>query len=126
MDTDCDSVGQRQPVCQCASKSAVQRWLSGFPIALCLLLSLSSITVCLLMSFKTFLLENRLQMELDKASVFHPAHSAFLNEDGTLIPELSTSVGELIEQVHVISSGCNWHVGTDPCDCLTDAPRACA
>lgn len=102
MDTASDSVGEFKPMCQCATKSMVQRWRSSFPVALCVLLSLSSITVCLLMSFKTFQLENRLQMEMDKASVFHPPHSAFLNEDGTLIPELSTSVGKLVEEKVVL------------------------
>lgn len=100
MDTASDSIAESKPVCQCAPKSAVQRWLPGFPIALCLLMSLSSVTVCLLMSFKTYELENRLQMEMDKASIFHPPHRAFLNEDGTLIPELSTPIGTLMEEVH--------------------------
>lgn len=103
MDTASDSIGESKPVCQCAPKSAVQRWLPGFPIALCLLMSLSSITVCLLMSLKTYQLESRLQMEMDKASVFHPPHGACLNEDGTLIPELSTSIGRLVEEVHILS-----------------------
>lgn len=98
MDTASDSIGESKPVCQCAPKSAVQRWLPGFPIALCMLMSLSSITVCLLMSLKTHQLENRLQMEMDKASIFQPPHRACLNEDGTLIPELSTSVGRLVEE----------------------------
>lgn len=100
MDTARLSNGESKPVCQCAPKSAVQRWLPGFPIALCLLMSLSSITVCLLMSLKTYQLENRLQMETDKASIFHPLRTACLNEDGTLIPELSTSIGQLVEEVH--------------------------
>lgn len=100
MDTDSDSIGESKPVCQCTPKSLVQRWLSGFPIALCLLMSLSSVTVCLLMSFRTYQLENRLQMEMDKASSFHPQHRVFLNEDGTLIPELSTPIGRLVEEVH--------------------------
>lgn len=52
------------------------------------------------MGFKTFMLENRLQMEMDKASIFHPPHTACLNEDGTLIPELSSSIGKLVEEVH--------------------------
>ncbi|XP_056238232.1 collagen alpha-1(XXIII) chain-like isoform X2 [Seriola aureovittata] len=102
MDTASDSIGESKPVCQCATKSAVQRWLPGFPIALCLLMSLSSITVCLLMSFKTFQLENRLQMEMDKASIFSPPHRAFLNEDGTLIPELSSPIGKLVKEEMVV------------------------
>lgn len=99
MDTASDSMGESKPVCQCATKSVVQQWLPGFPIALCLLISLSSVTVCLLMTFKTFELENRLQMETNKASTFDPPHRAFLNEDGTLIPELATPVGQLVEKV---------------------------
>lgn len=99
MDTASDSAGERKPVCQCAPKSSVQHWLPGLPIVLCLLMSLSSVTVCLLMSFKTFELENRLQMETRKASIFEPSRTAFLNEDGTLIPELATPIGEFMEEV---------------------------
>ncbi|KAK2904068.1 hypothetical protein Q8A73_010725 [Channa argus] len=98
MDTTSDSIGKIKPVCECTPKSWVQRWLPGFPIALCLLMSMSSITACLLMSLRTFQLESRLQTELDKASLFHPQHRACLNEDGTLISELSTSVGKLVEE----------------------------
>lgn len=101
MDTASDSAGESKPVCRCAPKSVVQQWLPGFPIVLCLLMSLSSVTVCLLMSVKTYELENRLQMEMHKASVFEPPHRAFLNEDGSLIPELATPIGELMEEVHV-------------------------
>lgn len=101
MDTASDSMGESKPVCQCAPKSVVQRWLPGFPVALCLLISLSSVTVCLLMSFKTFELENRLQMETNKASTLDPPHRAFLNEDGTLIPELAAPIGQLVEKVLV-------------------------
>lgn len=99
MDKSSDSVQDSKPACQCVTKTSVPRWLPGFPIALCLLMSLSSITVCLLMSFRTFQLENRLQMELDKAFIFHPPHRALLTEDGTLIPELSSSIGRLVEEV---------------------------
>lgn len=102
MDTASDSNGESKPVCQCAPKSAVQRWLPGFPIALCLLMSLSSVAVCLLMSFRTFQLEERLQMEMNKASIFQPQHRAFLNEDGTLIPELSSPIGRLVEEKVVV------------------------
>ncbi|TKS72439.1 hypothetical protein D9C73_006513 [Collichthys lucidus] len=102
MDTANGSIGETKPVCQCASKPGVQRWLPGFPIALCLLMSLSSVTVCLLMSFKTYELENRLQMEMNKASVFHPPHRDFLNTDGTLVPELSTPIGRLVEEKVVV------------------------
>ncbi|KAM7000360.1 uncharacterized protein LKV04_005277 [Tautogolabrus adspersus] len=98
MDTASDSIGESKPVCQCAPKSVIQRWLPGFHIALCLLMSLSSVALCLLMSFRTFQLENRLQMEMGKASIFQPKHAAFLNEDGTLIPDLSTSIGRLVEE----------------------------
>lgn len=99
MDTASDSIAESKPVCQCAPKSAVQRWLPGLPIALCLLLSLSSVAVCLLMGFRTFQLESRLQMEMNKASIFQPPHRAFLNEDGTLIPELSTPIERLVQEV---------------------------
>lgn len=93
-----ESMEERKPVCQCAPKSSAQRLLPGFPVALCLLISLSSITVCLLMSFKTYQLERRLTTEMQKASVFHPPHMAFLNEDGSLIPELENPIGQLVEE----------------------------
>lgn len=101
MDTATDPMDERKPVCRCAPKSAVQLWLPGFPVALCLLMSLSSVTVCLLMTSKTYELENRLQMETNKAPVSDPPHAAFLNDEGTLIPELAIPVGQLVEQVHV-------------------------
>lgn len=99
MDTATDITDERKPVCRCAPKSAVQLWLPGFPVALCLLMSLSSVTVCLLMTSKTYELENRLQMETNKAPVSE--HAAFLNDEGTLIPELANPVEQLVEQVHV-------------------------
>lgn len=107
MDAASDSMGESKPVCQCAPKSVAQRWLPGFPVALCVLISLSSITVCLLMSFKTFELENRLQMETNKASTLEPPYRAFLNEDGTLIPELAAPIGQLVEKVFAACSAFN-------------------
>lgn len=94
------SNGEGKPVCQCATKSGVQRWLPGFPIALCLLMSLSSVTVCLLMSFRIHRLENRLHMEMDKGIIQHAPRGSFKNEDGTLISELSAPVGKMVEEVH--------------------------
>lgn len=101
MDTETDIMDERKPVCRCAPKSAVQLWLTGFPVALCLLMSLSSVTVCLLMTSKTYELESRLQMETNKAPVSEPPHAAFLDDEGTLIPELANPVEQLVEQVHV-------------------------
>ncbi|MEQ2167448.1 hypothetical protein GOODEAATRI_004319, partial [Goodea atripinnis] len=98
--TNSRSNGEDKPVCQCATKSGVQRWLPGFPIALCLLMSLSSITVCVLMSFRTHQLENRLHMEMDKASILQAPQRSFKNEDGALISELSAPVRMLVEEVH--------------------------
>ena len=99
MDTARDSSGESKPGCQFAPRSGLRQWLPGLPIALCLLLSMSSIAVCLLMSVKTFQLESRLQTEMDKISILQPSHSAFLKEDGTLIPELSTPIEKLVEEV---------------------------
>lgn len=114
MDTASDPVGKSKPVCQCA----VQRRLPRLPIALCMLMSLSSVTVCLLMTLKTYELENRLQMEMSEASVFQPPRKAFLNEDGTLIPELATPIGQLVEKVHgAVKRGRRCIV----CEPLTDA-----
>ncbi|MED6286762.1 hypothetical protein CHARACLAT_009437 [Characodon lateralis] len=96
--TNSRSNGEDKPVCQCATKSGVQRWLPGFPIALCLLMSLSSITVCVLMSFRTHQLENRLHMEMDKASILQAPQRSFKNEDGALISELSAPVRMLVEE----------------------------
>lgn len=107
MDTATDIMDERKPVCRCAPKSAVQLWLPGFPVALCLLMSLSSVTVCLLMTSKTYELENRLQMETNKAHVSEPPHAAFLNDEGTLIPELANPVEQLVEQVRVCDTWCS-------------------
>lgn len=93
-----ESMEEHKPACQCVPKSASHRWLPGFPLALCLLMSLSSITVCLLLCFKTYQLESRMVTEMQKASVFHPPHMAFLNGDGTLIPELENPIGQLVEE----------------------------
>lgn len=129
MDTVGDSIGESKPVCQCTPKSRSQRWVPGFPIALCLLMSMSSITVCLLMSLKTYQLENRLQMELDKASIFQHPKRAFVNEDGTLLSELSTPIGKLVEEVHVC---CGYAVIVVDkymcyaCGCLLPVPKLCA
>ncbi|XP_014847645.1 PREDICTED: collagen alpha-1(XXIII) chain-like [Poecilia mexicana] len=92
------SNGESKPVCQCATKSGVQQWLPGFPIALCLLMSLSSVTVCLVMSFRTHRLENRLHMEMDKAPILQAPQRSFKYEDGTLVSELSATVGTLVEE----------------------------
>lgn len=105
METANDSMGESKPACQCAPKSAILQRLAGFPIVLCVLMSLSSVIVCLLMSFKTYELENRLQMEMNKASIFDPSHRALLNEDGTLIPQLATPIGQLVDEVHVTYGG---------------------
>lgn len=99
MDTGTDLMDERKPVCRCSPKSAVQLWLPGFPVVLCLLMSLSSVTVCLLMTSKTYELENRLQTT--KEAVSETPHVAFVNDEGTLIPELAIPVGQLVEQVHV-------------------------
>ncbi|CAG5991340.1 unnamed protein product [Menidia menidia] len=98
MDKSSDSIGESTPVCQCAPKTVARRWVPAFPIALCLLMSLSSITVSLLMSLKTYQLENRLQTEMDKAAVFQPSYTAFQNEDGTLVSELSTPIEKFVEE----------------------------
>lgn len=99
MDTGTDLMDERKPGCRCSPKSAVQLWLPGFPVVLCLLMSLSSVTVCLLMTSKTYELENRLQTT--KEAVSETPHVAFVNDEGTLIPELAIPVGQLVEQVHV-------------------------
>ena len=101
MDTgrDSGSAEGKPGECRCAPGSGLRPRLPGLPVALCLLLSVSSIAVCLLMSVKTFQLESRLQMEMDKISILQPSHSAFLNEDGTLVPQLSTPIEKLVEEV---------------------------
>lgn len=96
METSSGSVVEKKPA------SSMQRWLPGFPIALCLLMSISSITVCLLMSFKTFQLENRLQMQImETASIFQPLRRSFQNEDGSLVSDLAAPIEALVEEVHV-------------------------
>lgn len=108
MDTATDLMDERKPVCRCSPKSAVQLWLPGFPVVLCLLMSLSSVTVCLLMTSKTYDLENRMQMDTNKAPVSETPHVAFVNDDGTLIPELAIPVGQLVQQVHVFCD--SWYL----------------
>lgn len=101
MDAGSASAGEMKPVCQCpGSRSGAQRWIPGLPGALCLLLCLSSVTVCLLMSVRTQQLEQRLEMEMNK--VFQPPHRALLTEDGSLIPELSSPIGRLLEEVQQV------------------------
>lgn len=56
------------------------------------------------MTSKTYELENRLRMETNKAPVSETPHVAFVNDEGSLIPELAIPVGELIEQVHVFAT----------------------
>lgn len=120
MDTATDLMDERKPVCRCSPKSAVQLWLPGFPVVLCLLMSLSSVTVCLLMTSKTYELENRLQMETNKMPVSGTPHVAFVNDEGTLIPELAIPVGQLVEQVHVFVIA-----GAYCLEKFVTAPRAC-
>lgn len=106
MDTATDLLDERKPERRCSPKSAVQLWLPGVPVLLCLLMSLSSVTVCLLMTSKTYELETRLQMEANKAPVSETPRVVFVDDEGSLIPELAAPVGQLVEQVHVcVSSG---------------------
>lgn len=101
METATDLTDERKPACRCSPKSAAQLWLPGFPVVLCLLMSLSSVTVCLLMTSKTYELESRLQVETNKVPVSETPHAAFVNDEGTLIPELAIPVGQLVKQVRV-------------------------
>ncbi|CAG01201.1 unnamed protein product [Tetraodon nigroviridis] len=98
MDTATDLLDERKPERRCSPKSAVQLWLPGVPVLLCLLMSLSSVTVCLLMTSKTYELETRLQMEANKAPVSETPRVVFVDDEGSLIPELAAPVGQLVEQ----------------------------
>lgn len=108
MDTSsCESEPQ---VCQCLPprSGGLRPWRgsAGWPMALCVLLSMSSVAVCLLMSLKTYQLESRLrtaetetETETDKMSMVSTvSHGAFLNQDGTLVAELRTPIEKLLEE----------------------------
>ncbi|XP_062311286.1 collagen alpha-1(XXIII) chain-like, partial [Osmerus eperlanus] len=99
MDSMVDSSGLSKAESRCAPRSRFPRCPVGFTSAVCLVLSLSSVSVCLMMSLKTHQLENRLSaLETEKTSVFHPPESAFLREDGTVIPALRDSVEMLLQE----------------------------
>lgn len=87
-----DASSGSKPACGCPR---VQRWVP----ALSLLLSLGSITFCLLLSFRSAAVEQRLQAQISAA--LQPARSALQNQDGTLVPELSTPIGKLVEEVKI-------------------------
>lgn len=118
MDTSSSGEGkpqvcQCQCQCQCAAprSGGVRPWLlggsPGWPIsALCVLLSLSSVAVCLLMSLKTHQLESRLHMEMETEFPPSRSHGAFLNEDGTLVAELRTPIEKLVEEVCKFVQSC--------------------
>lgn len=53
------------------------------------------------MSFKTYQLENRLQMQMEKASIFQPLRRSFQNEDGSLVSDLAAPIADLVEEVNV-------------------------
>ncbi|KAJ8015281.1 hypothetical protein DPEC_G00024490 [Dallia pectoralis] len=80
-----------------APRSVLLRCLVGFPTVLCFMLSVSSICVCLLMSFKTSQLENRLYaLEMENSKVFSLPESAL---DGTVLPGQRSSYETLHERL---------------------------
>ncbi|XP_064811901.1 collagen alpha-1(XXV) chain-like [Oncorhynchus masou masou] len=99
MDSTEDNGESKAALRPCAPRSLLLRCLVGFPTVVCFMLSLSSIAICLLMSFKTYQLENRLDvLELEKNTVFNPPESAFTREDGTVLPALRSSIETLLQE----------------------------
>ncbi|KAL0974011.1 hypothetical protein UPYG_G00214230 [Umbra pygmaea] len=91
--------GSKGSLRPCAPKSLLLRCLVGLPTVLCLMLSVSSIAMCLLMSFKTYRLESRLHvLEMEKNTVFNPPESIFTREDGTVLPALRSSFETLLQE----------------------------
>lgn len=82
------------------SRSMAFRCLVALPTVACFMLSVSSIAVCFLVSFKTSQLEHRVQaLEMQKNSVFQPPEGSFLGEDGTVLPVFRNTIEKLLQEV---------------------------
>lgn len=100
MDSTVDNRQSKAALRPCVPRSLLMRCLVGFPTIVCFMLSVSSIAVCLLVSLKTYQLENRLHaLEMEKNTVFNPPESAFMREDGTVIQALRRSIETLLQEV---------------------------
>ncbi|XP_052344065.1 collagen alpha-1(XXIII) chain-like [Oncorhynchus keta] len=99
MDSTVDNRESKAALRPCVPRSLLMRCLVGFPTVVCFMLSVSSIAVCLLMSLKTYQLENRLHaLEMEKNTVFNPPESAFMSEDGTVIPTPRRTIDTLLQE----------------------------
>ncbi|KAI1898439.1 hypothetical protein AGOR_G00072360 [Albula goreensis] len=82
-----------------APRSLIFRCLVALPTVACFMLSVSSIAICFLVSFKTSQLEQRVHaLEMEKKSVFHPPEAAFLSEDGTVLPVFRDTIEKLLQE----------------------------
>ncbi|KAL4631322.1 collagen alpha-1(XXIII) chain-like [Arapaima gigas] len=80
-------------------ESLIPRFLVALPTIVCLLLSVSSISFCFLMTFKTSQLENRVHaLELEKVQMIHRPEMSFLGEDGSVVPALRETVEKLLQE----------------------------
>ncbi|KAG7465156.1 hypothetical protein MATL_G00173280 [Megalops atlanticus] len=100
MDSAGDSKGDGKAlVCRSAPRSLIFRCLVALPTVACFMLSVSSIAICFLVSFKTSQLEHRVHaLEMEKKSVFHPPEASFLGEDGTVLPVFRDTIEKLLQE----------------------------
>ncbi|KAG7484574.1 hypothetical protein MATL_G00050850 [Megalops atlanticus] len=71
--------------------------LASLPTVACFILSVSSVAICFLTSFKTSQLEHRVHaLEMEKRSIPHPSASV-LSEEGT-VPALRDTIEKIIQE----------------------------
>ncbi|KAJ8405509.1 hypothetical protein AAFF_G00319820 [Aldrovandia affinis] len=100
MDSAGNSKGENKIlVGRSAPRSVIFRCLVALPTVACFMLSVSSIAICFLVSFKTSQLEHRVHaLEMEKKSVFHPPEASFLAEDGTVLPVFRDTIEQLLQE----------------------------
>lgn len=82
---------------QNAAKPLYQRYLVSFPAIVCLVLSLSSIAVCFLMTFKTHRLESRLrELEIKMTDICQESP-----KDISVPQELRESIETLLQEASI-------------------------
>lgn len=82
---------------QNAAKPRCQRYLVSFPTIVCLVLSLSSIAVCFLMSFKTHQMESRLrELEIKMTDICQES-----SKDTSVPQELRKSIETLLQEASI-------------------------
>ncbi len=83
---------------QNAAKPLYQRYLVSFPTIVCLVLSLSSIAVCFLMTFKTHQMESRLrELEIKMTDICQES-----SKDVSVPQELRKSIETLLQEASIL------------------------